>query len=504
MGTETGIDPNNPTAPARADAGTILGNHPQLLRLLQAMKAISGVVGKGAGNQQPISMPGQQGTSVQPTLPRQGGGAAPSMGSLPMPVPSPGRPGFSPEPSSAEMMAGLDPKGQAVYSGIQGVSKLLQDWTARKDQKEEAEAANIAQNLMAAMKNGDTATVHEILNDKHATKVLNKVYKGWLTRAEKAQEPQKQEKPDPAIQGFERGITQSAGGGGPQGQQPPNPNQVGGYQLPQAGPAQQLGDIKTRTELEAAQADPKRTLDSQLSSDEMRKAERAKLGLDSTPATDAKLQEIAAKLQSAQLSVKKAELELQTQQSKLQETGARASEASKKADLDLQKAQVQLDIEKTRLLLLKEKGPTGGGKQQQPPVSTIGKLKALEDAEAYAQNVLKTRPKGGFTTQDVQTLTGLLRQAGASSTAQSLPGWYGRNMPTWLGGKGEEDVAGMLETIQQLKSGIQDTIDARYPGWQSGGKKASAKAEEEDTSDQGDEVDADIVVSPEEMAGAKP
>jgi hypothetical protein len=513
--------------------------NPKLLQLLAVIQQLSKQGQGGPGGIQ--KTPGQIGPQVGPTPPfiapgtssGGGGGQGPgpgpvvgppaqSMGTLPMPQARPASPGFQPQPNSAQMMNSLDPKGKETFSAIQGVSQLLQAWNQRKDQKEEAEAANIAQNLMTAMRNNDTATVHEILNDKHATKVLNKVYKGWLTKSQEASKPQEPAKPpDPAVKGFEQGLVKAAQGGAsaqpqgptpqqgtspqgpqapPQGGQPQPSKTQGGYLLPQAGPAQQLQGIKTGAELDAAKADPARTLDSQLTSGESRQAELGKSGLASTPATDAKLQESMAKLQEANLGVQKAQLELQSKQAELQATGERTNAAAKKAEVDLTKAQVQLDITRTNLLIARERStnPTKG-KTQQPPLNTVQKLKSLEDAQTYIEGVIKSRGKNGFTGQDVQTLTGLLKQAGASSLAQSLPGWYGRNMPTWIGGKGEEDANGMLESIKELKSGIEESVEARYPGWQTGGKKGSAKAGEEPP-DEGEEDDSDIVVSPEEVA----
>lgn len=475
--------------------GGALGGQPPpqqnpIVRLLMALKQhLSGQQGQGQA--------GGPGGATPPFQPSTTQGGQGPRGTLPMPTPGGGGQsgaspsGGGPPSSTGQMVSAIDPQGTKAYEGFQGLAGLLQLWTSRKSEKEHVEAANIAQKLRKAMDDNDVATVHEILNDKNATKVLNKVYKGWLTKSQEAQKPGKE--PDPAVSGFEKGVADYEKG---KAQQPPKGGRTeGGYLLPQAGPQQQLAGIKTGAELSAAQQDPKRTLDTQLTSDEMRSAERGKAGLEMTPANEAKMKESMAKLRQAQLGVQKAELELQSKQAELQASGERYSAASKKAEVDLQKSQVQLDITRTNLLIARERATTQG-KKQQPPVATVQKLTALEQAETYVKDVLKSRGKAGFTGQDVQTLTGLLRQAGSISLAQSLPGWYGRNMSTWFGGKGEEDVAGMLESIQALKGGIQETIDARYPDWQTPDKKAKSG---EEPPPEDDEVDADIVVNPEDM-----
>lgn len=210
--------------------------------------------------------------------------ASKATGAFPMPQAAPAREGYSPNPSSAQMMSKLDPSGGAAFNSIQGVSKLLQDWQSRKDKKQQGEASNIAQNLMTALQNNDVTTVHDILNDPKATKVLNKVYKGWLTKSQEAQKPSGP--PDPMIQGFETGLKQALSGQGQgQGQQQPQqmPRTMGGYNLPQASPIQQLQAAKVAAETQAAQQDPSRQLASQLTGQEARQSELIANALQVSP-----------------------------------------------------------------------------------------------------------------------------------------------------------------------------------------------------------------------------
>ncbi len=210
-------------------------------------------------------------------------------GSMSAPVGQPARPGYSPSPYGAQMMEKLSPSGGSVFSAVQGVSKLLQDWRQRKDQSQQAEAANIASKLMSAIEKSDTATVYDILNDPKATKVLNKVYKGWLTKAQESQKT-----PDVDVKGFEAGLQQYVQGRAQQA--PAMPRQAGGYLLPQASPVEQLRGAQISAESQAAQQDPARLLASQMTSRETGQAERIASQLGVSPREMAVLE---ARTQSA-------------------------------------------------------------------------------------------------------------------------------------------------------------------------------------------------------------
>jgi hypothetical protein len=161
-------------------------------------------------------------------------------GTMTSPIAQPIMPTYAPPPGGEMLSSKLTPSGSAAYAGVQGVAQFLSQWQQKREMKQQGEAANIAQNLMQAIQNGDTATAHEIMNDPKATKILNKVYKGWLTPAK--QEKKKEKPPDPELQGFEQGLQKQLQQyeAGKTQQQPPMPRQMGGYLTPSAAPAQMM------------------------------------------------------------------------------------------------------------------------------------------------------------------------------------------------------------------------------------------------------------------------
>src|SRR6266403_4625335 len=91
--------------------------------------------------------------------------------------------GLSPvkyDPSGAG--ASMPPPVAQPHEAVQSIAGLLMNYNQRKKKGEEAEAANIAQNLIQAIRNNDKETINDILNNDHSKKILNKVYKGWLTQ----------------------------------------------------------------------------------------------------------------------------------------------------------------------------------------------------------------------------------------------------------------------------------------------------------------------------------
>lgn len=302
----------------------------KLAAILQSSSKVAGPIGQALAPQSPQ---GQQGTpahqGVAPpqmmTPPQikfstQGAGAA-----MPAPAPPP-MPSFAHIPESQAMMSKLDPKGAATYSAIQGVSNILGQWSQKREAKQQAEAANIAQNLMQAIQSGDQGEIQAILNDPKATKVLNKVYKGWLTKAQDSQKPP--EKQDPDVAAFEQGIAKSVqggGGGGPQtgvkpsatggvqSQQPQQegmPRQVGGYMLPQTLPQELLRAATVNARLQQARNDPNTLLDSQMTSQQRAQSERIANMLEVSP------KELAVLDASEQRAVIQAYAKIVTEQQK--------------------------------------------------------------------------------------------------------------------------------------------------------------------------------------------
>ena len=175
---------------------------------------------------------------------------------FPIPVSVPPSQPYQESPAGARLQQQLTPTGSAVYAGIQGLSKFLNEWQQRREAKERAEAANLAQNLMDAYWRNQQNRALAIVDDKRNQKILKKVFPGWLTPVKQ----QKQQKPpDAHVQGFQEGVQQSAAGA--QGQaQAQAPATIGPYYAPQALPKEVLEQLQAQAELQAAQQDPSRLL----------------------------------------------------------------------------------------------------------------------------------------------------------------------------------------------------------------------------------------------------
>jgi hypothetical protein len=383
------------------------------------------------------------------------------------------------------------------------------------------------QSIEGAKNTGDWTPTYNILHTNE--KLFNKVYKGWLQKNE-AQQKEKQSKekpPDPDVQGFEQGVqqymqkkqSQPQGAQPPQGagQKPPQgppapgsaPTSVGGYQLPEAAPQQQLQQQAVSAEQQAQRQDPRRSLQGQLSSDEQRQAELSKTGQIITPEqqmkydterakSQAEIAKTYSEVQISQQNAQRAQSEFQRATVLQQTDVAKGGIELKKADAALQKSLVDLDISRSKLqlqMLKTKQGPNA----KQAPAGLRQRYIAASQAEAAVQDILNSpRAAHGFTKQDVQDLQGLLRSAGSTALAGSLPGWYGAHMSNWLGGSGKTDVQSMLDSIKSYKTGLKDTLDSGFPGWD--GKTKAQTDEPDETIDE----DYDIVVKPEDLAPTKP
>ncbi len=412
---------------------------------------------------------GGPGGATPPFQPSTTQGGQGGRGTLPMPTPGQGggQPGATPSgggppSSSGQMVSAIDPTGTKAYEGFQGLAGLLQQWTSRKSEKEHVEAANIAQKLRKAMDDNDVATVHEILNDKNATKVLNKVYKGWLTKSQEAQKPGKE--PDPAVSGFEKGVTDYEKG---KAQQPPKGGRTeGGYLLPQGGPAQQASSniaqtaaITTGQDLERAQrGEP--TL-AQKAEQEKYKAEEEKY--------QAQAQKAIQDYKKAQLEVQKTQTELQIKQTEVQ-----ASKEKGKVSADIEqkrylKSVVDLDIQKQILQNTIMKGKMSQQHKQTLTAANKLKLAAVDKAITIVSKIQDE--KRGFSASDFSGLSTELKAAGATNLIKALPEhWYSALFA------GKDSVLDTLEALQQYKESLQKAfLDDEAP--------SKAKADEGDDSD---------------------
>lgn len=505
-GDASGAGPSAPAAPADvsgagADVGGPVGSGasaaagglpPWLAALSKVGSEAAGITGKmlgGGGSTGPGMTPGVVGQQVGPTAPpamagqptpspmAMNRGTGPGSG-MPLPVAAvPGRPGYQGGTGTeGQFMSQLTPQAAGLFQGIQGFQKVMADRQQREDQKDSAEAANVAQNFMKALDTAQNSpdertraeamqTVDMILSNKEYSKVLNKVYKGWLQKADQ-QKKAKSKEPDPETAGFEKGLQDYFAG---KGALPQMPNQLQGYRLPSAGPAQQIGNIQKQVEAARAAQDPLTQLQSQLTSGEMRETE---LGAttEKLAAERARYKAETDKAQSevliAGMKVNEEKAKLQTEQAKTKYAQMTGEKAAKLKDIDYQKALVNLDIYKTRLALAKIPKQTG-----QPPPILIKQTSASQQAIEYIDSILADpeRAKKGFNQTDIVKLTGLLQQAGASGLVKDLPNWMQRHVPDWLGGSGSNDIQTMRDSIQYWDNSLSNTIQSRYPNWEGPG-----------------------------------
>ena len=398
-----------------------MGGSPQIQALLKQglLPFLMGKMG--------IKMPGAGGGQAPPSAPQAGPTVPGKQGSLGAQGQAPqGGPQINtPPPVGGSIPAPAAQK--PPHEEIRDLQGLLMSWNKRKDQKESAEAANIAQNLMTAMQNNDVAMVHEILNDKNSTKILNKVYKGWLTQSKEAQKPGKE--PDATMQGFEEGLQKYMQGKGPQ---PAMPKTMGGYMLPQASPGQQLAGMKENAELQAAQQDPARLLSSQLTSGEKREVE-----LGAGP------QKIQAEIEKASLAVDKAQAERDKASFELKKSESEYLRAGKKADADLAELNVKHQIALANLDTARWRATAA--KARAAGVKTLSfvnkqRINAADQAEEILSKIVKENR--GFNADDIKQLDTILRAAGATELAKDLPSSWTR----WARGVGS-----VKDTLDALK-----------------------------------------------------
>jgi hypothetical protein len=365
------------------------------------------------------------------------------------------------------------------------------NWNQRKGKKEEAEAANIAQNLMQALEKNDTATVHEILNDKHSTKVLDKVYKGWLTKAKESQKPGAE--PDPTVSGFEAGLKSFVDKKNQTQQQPPQgqmPKTMGGYQLPQPSQGEQLKAAGTSAEAQAAKQDPNRLLSSQLTSEERRTAELG-AGPEKVLAEKAKA---ASDIQRYAAMAKKAEFEAQKADSeyKLKQLESVTAKAKGEVSLEVERtklleAQAKLDIAKQNLHRAAMLA-SAAGKAKLSSAMKI-KLEAATRAMSIVEGIVKD--KRDLSESDVQALQNELKVAGASNLADKIRA--GGAMGWFIGKKGSSPSATMLQSSLQLYvEGLKKSLGAEDAP--ASDKKIATGAEGNDEpSDDDEPMEGDVV-----------
>ncbi len=450
--------------------------------LLQKM----GVQPGGPSGGQPQKPPMQPSSITQAaggeSTPKPGvGGAVPGGGGGGTPS---GSPQVKFDPSGAG--ASMPPPVPQPHEAVQSIAGLLMNWNNRKKKGEEAEAANIANNLVQAIRNGDKDTINDILNNDHSKKILNKVYKGWLTKMQEAQKPGKE--PDPTVSGFEAGIQRATQQ--PQGQPP---GSAGGYRLPQPSQADQLGAAKTSAETQTYKQDPNLMKPTQLTSEEIRETQLG-AGPEKVAAEKAKAEAVvkkaAADLQKAQLEVQKAESELKLKQTEIEGAKEKGRVASDVEHQKYLKSLVDLDIARERLKLSITKTKAGTN------ITFATKLKMSAIDKAIAITTKIQDEKRSFSASDFGDLASELRAAGATELIKKLPqNWLSAHLLS-----GKNDVTDLLGALQHYKESYQSVID----GLQIPGKKTKTASGEAVGDDDVDEVDADIVINPEDMEEKPP
>ena len=439
----------------------------------------------------PQSITQSGGSGGQPGV----GGTPPGVGGTPSGAPSgaggQGGPSVKYDPSGGG--ASMPPPIAQPHEAVQSIAQLLMGYNDRKKKGEEAEAANIAQNLIQAMRNGDKDTVNDILNNDHSKKILNKVYKGWLTKMQEAQKPGKE--PDPTVSGFEAGIQKATQPSAqPQGGQLPM-SSPGGVRLPQQSQQEQLGAAKLSAETQAAQQDPNRLLSSRLSSEEMRTVELG-AGPEKVEAEKAKaladVQKYAAGAKKAEFEAQKAESEYRLKQLESVTSKTKGEMSLEIERVKLLESQAKLDIAKQNLHRAAMLA-SAAGKVKLSSAMKI-KLEAATRAESIVEGIVKD--KRDLSESDVQALQNELKVAGATNLADKIRA--GGVMGWFIGKKGSSPSSTMLQSSLQLyveglkKSlGAEDTPD----------KKPSVTPVGDDETD---DVDADIVINPEDMEEKPP
>jgi hypothetical protein len=373
------------------------------------------------------------------------------------------------------------------HEAVQSIAGLLMNWNQRKKKGEEAEAANIAQNLVQAIRNNDKDTINDILNNDHSKKILNKVYKGWLTQMQEAQKSGKEK--DPTVSGFEAGIQKATSQ--PQGQPP---GSAGGIRLPQPSQEEQLKAAQTSAATQTFKQDPNLMKPTQLTSDEVRETQLgagpAKVKAEEAKA-EAAIQKAASDVKKAQLEVQKVEAEL-----KLKQTEGETAKTKGQMSTDVEKNKylkslVDLDIARERLKLFITKTKAGTN----VTFATKLKMSAIDKA---IQIVTKIQDeKRSFSASDFGDLASELRAAGATELIKKLPtNWLSAHLLS-----GKNDVTDLLGALQHYKESYQTVIDGLGASSDKKGKTASGEPIGDDESE---EVDADIVIDPKDMEEKPP
>lgn len=428
--------------PVSPSGGTDTNNAGNPLSTLQKLFANLSSSGKPGTGMMPMTSSPVIGQAVSPAMPP---GMAPmigqpsasgpqtkmdpraSVGSLPSPIPTPERgPMYNRTSGDDIFQSSLQPRQQAVFNGVQGISQVMGNFFQKRDKEQHTEAANAAQNLMQAIESGDYSAANDIIHQNEG--LFNKVYKGWLQKnKEKGQQDKGKQSAD--LQGFESGLSDYFAGKNPQAPQPPttlgaSAKNPGGYYLPKATPQQMLGKQQASGEAQATQQDPNRALQSQLMSPEIRAAQLSKAGFITTPEDNMKYQMSYNELMKNQNQLKVSENEIKIVQTQLENAKLVGETDTAKLNAALQTAQIrnqtlqdEVELGKTRIDLLNDKALNPNGL---PTRTVMQKYRAASDALNTLNGAVKDGKARALTLQERQTLQGQLTQAGLASAGKKL------------------------------------------------------------------------------------
>jgi len=430
-----------------------------------------------------------------------------------------GAPRYQPDAGMSQaMMAHLDPKGAATFSAIQGIGQFLGQVSEKRQKNQAAEAANLAQSLMTAIDSKDISGMTAIMGDPKKMKLIDKVYKGWIQKAEEASQPQEPQKPeDPDVAGFNKGIADHAAskvqGGAPQQGQPPQqpplqrndaqgtPRSIGGYLVPHAGPGQQMKNITDSSQVQYAKAHPESAIEGPMTPQRVQQEEILAAKMDEAKS---KAVEAGNKAMQAEQGVKASIVRYQT----VMQAGANAAQKQgfdiqktqlevNKAREEVQKSLVQSDIARTDLQTHKEIliNTIMKGKNQQEKDKKVKGLPLKEQEKLYsldkADKLLdQMQANGTVTSSDVADLQAVFAAAGANRLSQALPGLYKQNAPKWAGGADEDTIKGIRSAVSAFREGVQKAADTNFPGWRKDSKAPDAQAPPPAAAD--DEDDGDV------------
>src|SRR5205807_333018 len=156
-----------------------------------------------------------------------------------------------------------------------------------------------------------------------------------------------------------------------------------------------------------------------------------------------------ADMMKAALSVQTAQANAMRAQALLKTRELEAQTSKEKGGISLQiertralEANTRLDIERAKLNLLR----LGGGRgAKTPPAAMTKQMEAAKQAEDLLQSLVD-QGASHFNAEDSQKLQTLLRQAGATTLATTLPNWFLTRY--WSGTK---DIQSLLGSVQSYK-----------------------------------------------------